>query len=80
MISVRKARLTDRIAITQFIGEAFGPLARYKVRERWLWQFVSNPFRTGSDDEVWVWIAEFDGKVCRPNGRATGGQATRPFR
>jgi Acetyltransferase (GNAT) domain len=63
MVSIRQAKLADATAIAHFIGEAFGALAPFKGRERWLWQFVSNPFRTGTDDNVSVWIAESGGKV-----------------
>jgi hypothetical protein len=62
-ISIRQAKPKDWNAIEQFIAESFGPVAQYKGRERWLWQFVSNPFRLQDDDTIWVWIAEIGGEV-----------------
>jgi GNAT superfamily N-acetyltransferase len=56
-IIVRRATLADRSAIASFIEEAFGPLAQYKARPRWTWQFVDTPFARPEGDEVPVWIA-----------------------
>jgi GNAT superfamily N-acetyltransferase len=60
---VRQAERSDRPALDQFLAEAYGSKAPYKLGERWSWQFARNPFWHASDGRVPVWIAVDDGRI-----------------
>ena len=53
---IRQAVRQDEPAVMRFLKEAYGPLAPYKGRDRWLWQFIDNP-AAGAAGEPSVWIA-----------------------
>jgi hypothetical protein len=55
VIEVRRAALSDKQAIFEFLSKAYAGRAQYKFPERWEWQFEKNPFRQG--DELPIWIA-----------------------
>jgi GNAT superfamily N-acetyltransferase len=64
-VDVRQATKQDWEKISRFITDNYGAQARYKLRPRWDWQFVNNPFRLDSGDDMPVWIAIDDsGHVC----------------
>jgi GNAT superfamily N-acetyltransferase len=62
-ISVRRAERSDYPAIERFLNEAYGKLASFKVKNRWYWQFVDNPYAQSEKNGIPVWIAESDGRV-----------------
>ena len=67
MIEIRRATLTDKQAIFEFLSKAYRELAQYKFPERWEWQFEKNPFR--EDNELPIWIAVDEkgtivGQIC----------------
>lgn len=62
-IVVRQARREDLDAIQVFIRKAYGPLAPFKDKRRWIWQFADNPFADSMDDLVPVWLAVDDSRV-----------------
>jgi GNAT superfamily N-acetyltransferase len=67
MIEVRRATLTDKPAIFEFLSKAYAGRAQYKFPERWEWQFEKNPFRQGSELPIWIAVDEkrvVVGQVC----------------
>jgi GNAT superfamily N-acetyltransferase len=72
-VAVRQAALGDRPAITRFLWEAYGTRASYKVDDRWMWQFVRNPYRRETNGRAPVWVA-LDGE------RVIGQIAVQPAR
>ena len=62
-IEIRRANISDLERIQTFIVETYGATSPYKNPDRWLWQFVNNPFHPCDDKEPTVWIALCEGRV-----------------
>jgi GNAT superfamily N-acetyltransferase len=62
-LETRLARTGDADALEAFIREAYGPLARYKDRVHWNWQFWDNPYRRSQDDCLPVAVALSGGDI-----------------
>lgn len=67
MIEIRQATIADKQSIFLFLKEAYKDMAKYKLPERWEWEFENNPYK--QDNELPVWIAVDDhsqivGQIC----------------
>lgn len=54
-IDVRQAERGDIARLFDFIEKAYGDLSRFKIPNRWYWEFTENPY--WKDDKLPVWIA-----------------------
>ena len=45
---IKQADKGDKNKIFQFISVAYPELVKYKIPERWEWEFENNPFRRGN--------------------------------
>lgn len=59
--TVRQATIEDRERIGRFLHEAYRDRAQYKFPERWLWEYVTNPFRDA--ERLPIWLAEVNGQI-----------------
>ncbi|MGO9138314.1 MAG: GNAT family N-acetyltransferase [Syntrophales bacterium] len=54
---IRQASIDDKMAIWDFIEEAYEDAAKYKIPTRWNWQFLENPLVDKSGKELPIFIA-----------------------
>lgn len=60
-VTVTQATIEDLERIGRFLRVAYGAQAQYKFPDRWLWEFVDNPYRSGRG--LPIWLAEADGRI-----------------
>jgi hypothetical protein len=64
---VRQATKDDVQAIWTFINHAYGSgqkgMAQFKYPERWIWQYIGNPFISEPDHKLPIWVAIKDNRV-----------------
>jgi len=63
MVEIRQARAGDWPAIARFVGQTYGPLARFKHKARWDWQMGDAPYPLASAENPPSWIALDGGEV-----------------
>lgn len=71
-VCVRQAFVKDKEAIWKFIEDAYEEddkgSSKYKIHQRWIWQFLENPFLRENKDRLPIWIAlknnEIVGQYC----------------
>jgi hypothetical protein len=69
---IRQATTDDQEAIWRFLDDAYGTgskgRARFKYPDRWIWQFLDNPFVKKDDTKLPIWLAikgdEIVGQIC----------------
>ena len=54
MVSVRQATLDDKQKIFEFIRLAYPNRWKYKIPERWEWEFELNPFCPPGQLPIWM--------------------------
>lgn len=59
--TIRQATMEDQERIGRFLHEAYQDRAQYKFPERWLWEYVTNPFWNA--ERLPIWLAEVDGQI-----------------
>ena len=62
MVTIRRAALADRVALFEFIEQAYSGRWQYKIPERWEWEFLHNPFLNDGEIPVFIALNE-EGKV-----------------
>ncbi len=62
MITVRQATLADQAEIFAFIRQAYPGRWEFKIPDRWIWEYVDNPFLEAGDPPIWIAVDEY-GKV-----------------
>jgi len=66
-ITVRRATLADREAISGFVRLAYPDRWQYKIPERWQWAYVDNPFLGPGGLPLWIAI-DVQGRVVGQTG------------
>ena len=60
---IRQATTADRTRLWEFIEGVYGDEARYKVPERWNWEYRENPFLDGDGERLPIFIAEIGERI-----------------
>lgn len=60
---IKQASKSDKNAIWDFIKSAYGDTAKYKIPDRWHWEYMENPVVDKNSDLLPVFIAIKDGKI-----------------
>jgi len=60
---IRQAIIDDKQAIWEFLMAAYGEFSRYKIPDRWIWEFLDNPLNDMSRKELPIFIAIKDGHI-----------------
>ncbi len=60
---IRQATLSDRQELWDFIRSVYGDEAKYKLPDRWNWEFRDNPFLDKDNDGLPIWIAKLEGRI-----------------
>lgn len=60
---IRQALLTDIKEIWDFLKIAYGESAKYKIPERWNWEFIENPLNNKKDNKIPIFIAIKNGVI-----------------
>lgn len=58
---IQRAKLNDKDKFFKFLEKAYKERAKYKYPERWLWEYVNNPYN--SNGEVSLWFIERNGEI-----------------
>ncbi len=60
---IRQASLNDKAAIWNFLKAAYGESIKYKVPERWNWEFIENPMADKMNKKIPVFLAIKKGHI-----------------
>jgi GNAT superfamily N-acetyltransferase len=63
-IIIKQASIKDKDAIWDFINDTYGDAAKYKIPERWNWEFLENPLVNKNGDELPIFIALKDNRIA----------------
>jgi GNAT superfamily N-acetyltransferase len=61
---IRQASIDDKNAIWDFIKVAYENRARYKIPDRWNWEYLNNPTLENKSKELPIFIAIKDGHIA----------------
>jgi GNAT superfamily N-acetyltransferase len=67
MITIRRAKIEDKPAIFDFIRKAYKDVWKYRIPDRWNWEFVDNPFVESEELPIWIAVdgnKEVVGQCC----------------